>query len=208
MNNLIAEAWNQIWKNNECENESLGKELKEIEKAYSSIGRYYHNLDHITNMLKLSTVYSYAIEDIKTLQLAVFYHDIVYSSKRKDNEEKSALYAAKRLKNLDYENSLIEKCQQFILATKLHNNTLDNKDLDFLLDFDLELLSAPWQIYFDYTTKIRKEYSFYPDLVYKPGRKKVLEHFLKMDNIYKTHEFQEKSEFRAKENLSKELEML
>jgi predicted metal-dependent HD superfamily phosphohydrolase len=208
MDDLTKKIWMGIWMHSGNEGESIELGLKEIEKAYSSKGRYYHNMDHIANLLKLSLDYSNSIDDIGTLQLAVFYHDIVYLAKKKDNEEKSALFAEKSLKTLNYNENRIEKCKQFILATKTHNNVLNNNDLDYLLDFDLEILSAPWQGYFTYTKQVRKEYSFYPDIIYKPGRKKVLEHFLRMSDIYKTIEFREKYEKAARENLTRELEML
>jgi len=43
----------------------------------------------------------------------------------------------------------------------------------------------------------------YPDLVYNPGRKKVLNHFLAMDSIFKTDYFYNKFDRQAKENLRK-----
>jgi predicted metal-dependent HD superfamily phosphohydrolase len=50
--------------------------------------------------------------------------------------------------------------------------------------------------------------TIFPDFVYKPGRKKVLLHFLAMERIFKTDYFFHKFELLAKQNLQKELEML
>ncbi|MNJ03033.1 hypothetical protein D3C73_1632060 [compost metagenome] len=55
---------------------------------------------------------------------------------------------------------------------------------------------------------MRQEYAIYPDLVYNPGRKNVLLHFLAMDRIFKTDYFFEKYEKPARENLRKEAELL
>jgi predicted metal-dependent HD superfamily phosphohydrolase len=44
--------------------------------------------------------------------------------------------------------------------------------------------------------------------MYNPGRKKVLTHFLKMDNIYKTNEFSDRYEQNAKTNMQAELNSL
>ena len=75
-----------------------------------------------------------------------------------------------------------------ILATKDHqcNNVEDEK---WLIDFDLKILSKDWDAYQVYFEQIRKEYSIYPDFLYKPGRKKALEHFIKNDFIFQTEEF-------------------
>jgi len=56
--------------------------------------------------------------------------------------------------------------------------------------------------------KIRKEYKVYPDIIYKPGRRKVVQHFLAMERIYKTDYFFVRLEQQAKENLTKELTLL
>ena len=55
---------------------------------------------------------------------------------------------------------------------------------------------------------IRKEYAIYPDMLYNPGRKKVLQHFLTMDTIYKTAVYRDRYEQKAKENLQRELELI
>jgi predicted metal-dependent HD superfamily phosphohydrolase len=200
--------WRKIWDKSSNDNELIIKVWQEIENAYSKKVRYYHNLNHISKMLASSNHYKSNINDLKTLQLAIFYHDIVYSAKQKDNEEKSAMVAEKTLLNLKYPENLIEKCKQFILATKNHANFLNNSDLNYFLDFDLEILSAPWDEYLNYTQQIRKEYKIFPDILYKPGRKKVLEHFLNLDNIYKTKEYHDKFESLARQNLKQEIELL
>lgn len=56
----------------------------------------------------------------------------------------------------------------------------------------------------NYTKQIRKEYSIYPDFLYKPGRKKVLEHFLQLENIFKTDYFKTKYEVQARKNIESE----
>ena len=46
------------------------------------------------------------------------------------------------------------------------------------------------------------------DFLYKPGRKKVLQHFLDMENIFKTEYFRNKYENTARTNIRKELSQL
>ncbi|MGJ4745117.1 hypothetical protein ACQV5M_02045 [Leptospira sp. SA-E8] len=72
-----------------------------------------------------------------------------------------------------------------------------------------ELIRKSWEeIRSRYSKQIREEYDIYPDELYKPGRKKVLEYFLSMDSIFKTKEYREKKEKQARENLSWELGIL
>jgi predicted metal-dependent HD superfamily phosphohydrolase len=179
----------------------------EIEKHYRSKHRYYHTLQHIENMyIQLLTIKEH-ISDWDTLLFSLFYHDIIYKATAKDNEEQSAELAKKRMQQMAYPREKIQLCVQQILATKSHIASA-NADTNFFTDADLSILGADWPEYEQYTKAIRKEYAIYPDLLYKPGRRKVLQHFLGMERIYKTEFFKKKYEAVARENMQKEMKML
>jgi predicted metal-dependent HD superfamily phosphohydrolase len=176
----------------------------EIEIQYSQKGRYYHNLEHLDHMFsELELVKTY-ISDFSNICISVFYHDIIYDASSKNNEEKSAEYAKNRLRELNVEQKSIDQISDQILATKAHQKSA-NEDINYLLDVDLSILGKDTQTYLDYTKKIRKEYSIYPDLLYKPGRKKVLKHFLELENIFKTDYFKNKYENQTRINIEREL---
>ena len=180
---------------------------QEIEKSYSQKNRKYHNLLHLENMiLELENVKD-EISDYDALLFSVFYHDIIYKSTSKDNEEKSAEIAKKRLEKINISNERIIKIYNQILATKSHKKS-DDSDTNFLVDADLAILGKDWNVYENYVHQIRKEYSIYPNFLYNPGRKKVLIHFLEFDEIFKTGYFQEKYEKIARENIQREISIL
>lgn len=178
-----------------------------IAKNYNSSGRYYHNLSHLENLLASLTQHSEMIEDWDTVVFAVFYHDAVYNTIKQDNEEKSAQLAEKELTRIGYPAHRIQRCKQHILATKRHESGTDT-DTNLFTDADLSVLGADWDTYAVYYRNIRKEYAIYPDMLYNPGRKKVLQHFLAMDTIYKTAVYRDRYEQKAKENLQRELELI
>ncbi|MDQ0593559.1 putative metal-dependent HD superfamily phosphohydrolase [Chryseobacterium ginsenosidimutans] len=179
----------------------------EIEQKYLGKSRYYHNLDHLENMFSELDNVKDKIENFTNISFSVFYHDIIYDASSKSNEEKSAEFAKIRLEKLNVDQSSIERISEQIIATKTHQKSDDN-DTNYLLDADLSILGKDLESYINYTKKIRKEYSIYPDLLYKPGRKKVLLHFLKLENIFKTENFQEKYEVRARDNIQFEIASL
>jgi predicted metal-dependent HD superfamily phosphohydrolase len=180
---------------------------KEIETKYTEKGRYYHDLLHIERMFEEFEAIKDSISNFSLISFAVFYHDVIYDATSKSNEEKSASTAEKRLTELDLGKEEIAIISAQILATKSHQNS-ENSDINYLLDADLSVLGKDWETYLDYTQKIRKEYSIYPDFLYKPGRKKVLRHFLELESIFKTEYFKGKYEVQAKENIEKELQLL
>jgi len=184
-----------------------------IEKLWSTLYRHYtepfrayHNLTHLNELFNYLDIYSSEIENISEFSLAIFYHDIIYNVWKKDNEEKSADFAVKVLNQLKLQNVDTTKISAHILATKTH--TSNSSDMAFLIDFDLAILGQSWEMYLDYSKKIRTEYRTVPNIVYYKGRKKVLEHFLNKGSIYTTTIFINKYEDVARANLTHELELI
>jgi predicted metal-dependent HD superfamily phosphohydrolase len=177
----------------------------DLEKAYSKKSRYYHNLTHLEEMVFWFSKYKEQLQQPNEVLFSIFYHDYVYKVTKKDNELKSAEYAVALIKP----NHQLNKQLVFdlIVATQLHQHN-ENEDSNWLIDFDLKILSKDWEDYKIYFQQIRKEYSIYPDFLYNPGRKKALEHFLANKNIYQTQEFRTLFEAKARENIQKEIATL
>ncbi len=181
----------------------------EILTQYTHKNRYYHNLSHINNMLSQLSEVKSKIERIDILKFAIWYHDIIYKSTKKDNEEKSALFAKKRLKSSYLDEKDIKNIQNLIISTKNHQIVLNkNEDNAYLLDLDLSVLGTDWKTYKSYIQNIRKEYKIYPNFMYNPARKKVLIYFLERETLYFTDFFKSKLENQARNNLQKEIKLL
>lgn len=190
------------------DDEVLIKELwLEIETHYSGKERYYHTLGHLDHLLKQVTAVKSELTDWNTILFTLFYHDVIYDALKSDNEEKSAELAEKRMQQLQVPSKIIASCNEQILATKSHIKS-ENPDTNYFTDADLSVLGQDWEVYSAYFNHVRKEYAVYPDLIYNPGRKKVLQHFLDMERIFKTDYFFEKYEEQARENLEKEMSVL
>ncbi|CAH0234479.1 hypothetical protein [Chryseobacterium sp. Bi04] len=189
-------------------NQALIQSLwKEIEKKHSEKGRYYHNLSHLENMFQELERVKSNISDFSAISFSVFYHDFMYEATSNSNEEKSAAAAEKRLKEIGLPYDTILTISKQILATKSHQRSED-EDTNYLLDADLSILGKDLETYLVYTNMIRKEYSIYPDFLYKPGRKKVLQHFLELESIFKTEYFKDRYEIQAKNNIAAEIQLL
>ena len=171
----------------------------EIEKKYNSAGRYYHTTTHLEKLIDELNSCKHLIADRDTLLFSVFYHDIIYNVLKSNNEEKSADLAMKRLSITEFPVVRIASCKEQILATKSHLVS-NSQDTNLLTDADLSVLGQPSDVYEQYCNQIRKEYSIYPGIVYKPGRKKVLIPFLNMEKIFKTSFFYNKYELQARAN--------
>lgn len=177
----------------------------DLEQVYSAKSRHYHNLTHLDEMITLYEIHNSQLQFRDEVLYAIFYHDYVYKVTRKDNELKSAEHA---LSILPF-NTTLNKLLVFdmICATQLHQHN-ETEDINWLIDFDLKILSKDWEDYKIYCNQIRKEYKIYPNILYKPGRKKALLHFLENPSIYQTELFKTKYEAKARENIQKEISTL
>jgi predicted metal-dependent HD superfamily phosphohydrolase len=179
----------------------------EIAKAYQSKGRHYHSLQHLDHLYHHLTEMKGYIQNWHSVVFSLFYHDFVYNAARSDNEAKSSEVAALHLQQLQVPADLIQYCEAQILATKLHELSKD-EDTNYFTDADLSILGQDSETYTNYCQNVRKEYSIYPDLLYRPGRRKVVKHFLAMPRIYKTEFGYIHWEAQARINLQRELTIL
>lgn len=141
--------------------------------AYSSEGRFYHSLEHLDELFsKLTTL---GVGNVSNeLILSIFFHDYTYNPKAHDNEEQSVnIFKAFATKN-KISPTTIDTVTEFILATKSHQNTLANAELDLFLDLDLSILGASQARFNRYEKEIRREYSFVPEEIYKPERARIM----------------------------------
>jgi predicted metal-dependent HD superfamily phosphohydrolase len=178
--------------------------------GYGEPHRAYHTTAHIAALLDLLTVHGAAARDPNALRLAILYHDVVYDPRRSDNEAVSANVAQRDLTALNVEAALLARVVQLVLATQhgAHVTDAADTDLALLLDLDLSVLAAAPSDYDAYAAAIRHEYAHVPGLLYRPGRRRVLQKFLDADQLYLTPALQAAWEHRARANLVREIKQL
>jgi len=203
---MIKQEFLESLNNNTSDSEQQLTMWSEIQKNYSEPNRYYHNLTHMNAMLTELKILRKKFSNWDTIIFAIAYHDLVYDTLKSNNEELSAETATERLISISFPEKLISFCSHLILSTKKHESS--DVETNLFIDADLSILGSDSETYMLYAKQIRREYSIFPDLVYNPGRKKMLTHFLNMSNIYKSEEFSKKYELRARANLRAELSSL
>lgn len=174
-------------------------------KAYSSQERYYHNLVHIQKILGIVKRLEPLADNFLAVQMAAWFHDVVYDAKSPKNEEKSAEYASSSLSKLGIPPTIINNVVKMILNTKNHQASPEDIDSHILLDADLSIFGSEESEYIAYSQAIRQEYSWVPDSEYKIARKRILHNFLEQDRIYFTDKIFNLLERKARENISNEM---
>ncbi|MBE9007505.1 hypothetical protein IQ259_21150 [Fortiea sp. LEGE XX443] len=180
----------------------------QLVEAYSTAGRYYHTLQHIHYVLNKIQILQAHTKDLLAVQLAAWFHDVVYDTHSQDNEERSAEYACQLLNSLKIPMSQITTVKRLILNTKYHQASEDDIDSQILLDADLAILAAASVDYQEYANAIRQEYAWVAETEYIKGRKQVLEKFLQRQRMYFTPFMFEVAEQSARANLQAEIQSL
>jgi predicted metal-dependent HD superfamily phosphohydrolase len=199
---LLRNKWRHLLKSFKVDEKIINQTWSELVTAYSSEGRYYHNLKHIQEVLQIVDKL-----DESSLKLAAWFHDIIYDTQRHDNEEKSAEYASDLLSLLNIPDLIINNTCRLILTTKHHQ--VEVNDLDqVLIDADLAILGSNRKRYSEYMQAIRFEYIWVPEQEYITARKRVLTSFLERAYIFHTPELFSQLEATARQNIEGEIMLL
>jgi len=178
----------------------IEKGFKNLIQHYAEKHRYYHTIEHIKTSLNLFDKVKNNLTDPTSIEIALWFHDVIYIPRKNNNEEKSAELAISFLQALGFDQYRIQKIETLILLTK-HPSKPNSKDEKFLIDIDLSVLGTTTEHYHHYELCIRKEYRFVPDYLYKKGRSKLLNSFLSLNTIYQTDYFRNNFEVQARNNL-------
>ena len=181
------------------------KVFQNLVTAYSHPERHYHNLKHIQHVLATIHEMKFLANNFGAIQLAAWFHDLVYQPQAKDNEAKSAIYTEAILSQLKIAPVTIQLVRQMILDTRTHKAHADNLDSAILLDADLSILGSSPKQYQTYAAAIRQEYAWLSEREYRVGRTKALTNFLTRDKIYATKFLSSQLEQQAKLNLATEI---
>jgi predicted metal-dependent HD superfamily phosphohydrolase len=205
----LAASWQQLTAPFTPDEALRRAALQQLAAAYEAPGRHYHTLTHIQALLEAVHEAPTPLHDAEVVQLAVWFHDAVYSPLRSDNEERSAVLAREFLTQTTLAPDRISRVVLLIERTKDHTQPQpDDPDLHFFLDADLQILGAPPAEYEQYAHQIRQEYRLVPGPLYRRGRRAVLQNMLAAATLYCTEYFQNKLDARARQNLQRELDDL
>ncbi len=202
----ISERWNS-W------NERRGQ-FQSLASLYGNPARKYHTLRHIAEGLSDLQEVKRQVENPLALTLAWIYHDGVYDTLKKDNEQQSAALLENDCVVLHFPNSFIKYAKDLVLLTEhFRSPPLSLRvDQQIMLDTDLAILGSSENRFRQYCNGIQQEYQWAVDQfgleIYSQRRAKVLESFEQRSPLYHTPFFREKYEARAKENLRKEIKQL
>ncbi len=162
---------------------------KTVIVAYSQEHRHYHTLSHVSTMLDLLDEQRENVQHADAVELAIWFHDVVYDPRRNDNETESGRMFSHFSNELKLNRNICTHVQTMIDATIGHKlptglNQEEIRTAAFFLDCDLHILSTEAAVYNRYAHDIRKEYNHFDDDTYRKGRISVLQTLVSRDKLY------------------------
>lgn len=181
--------------------------FEQLVTAYARPDRHYHDLRHIAGCLAELNNTGQSPTNPQALELAIWFHDVVYDGRRQDNEERSADVAEAALRRLGVEEILRREVRELILLTR-HDKVPPTIDGKLMVDIDLAGLGVAAEVFDANGLAIRQEYSHVSDAEFRRGRATLLGRFLERPRIYYTDAFHDRYEKQARANLGRALAAL
>lgn len=175
--------------------------------CYSEPHRKYHTMQHLNECFAhLESLRSIA-ERPAEVELALWFHDAIYKTSKKDNEERSAEWARESALAGGLSNDQAGRIFDLVTVTK-HNAVPAGRDAEVLVDADLGILGADPARFDEYEGQVREEYPWVPGPLYRRERRRILQEFANRPSIYCTDHFRAKFEAQARDNIARSLARL
>lgn len=166
---------------------------------YGEPHRHYHTWSHVLACLDArERIAPFAPIEV---DVALWFHDVIYDPRAHDNEERSAALMLAEL------GDSAKPAVPLVLATK-HSAVPDTEEARIVVDADLSILGADVATFDTYEHAVRQEYAFVPDDAFRAGRAHVLQSFLDRATIFSTQPARDLWERQARENMTRSLTRL
>ncbi|MFP3507149.1 hypothetical protein [Burkholderia sp. SIMBA_062] len=169
-----------------------------LARCYAEPARHYHTLLHVRRCLRHLDLARGAIPEPDAVELALWFHDVIFVPGAQDNEQRSADWFRRQA------DGRIRACDPvcaMILATT-HAGVATEPDTRFVRDIDLAVLGASRSRFREDGRRLRAERPDLDDRAYDRLERAILRGLLERPRIYLTDFFYTRCEARARGNLS------
>ena len=174
---------------------------------YEEPHRRYHTVQHLDECFARLDEASVPVAHPYEVELALWFHDAVYDTRRPDNEAQSAALARSEGARAGLPEAVLARLDGLIFATR-HDASPVTPDATLLVDVDLAILGAPVDRFDEYERQVQAEYAWVPEPIFRRKRREILEGFLSRPHLFGTEVFRARFEDAARPNLSRSIRAL
>jgi predicted metal-dependent HD superfamily phosphohydrolase len=196
------ERWRELWR--QLHGNAEPKLYNELVSRYREPHRRYHTTRHLDECFEKLDEGRGLARHPAEVELALWFHDAIYDTRRQDNEQQSADWARTSAGHAGISSEAAERVHALIMTTR-HEALPSGADAELLVDVDLSILGAAPERFDEYERQVREEYSWVPDFVFRRKRAQILRGFLARPAIFSTPHFRGRYERQARANLERSL---
>jgi predicted metal-dependent HD superfamily phosphohydrolase len=141
------------------------------------------------------------VDDADAVEMAIWFHDVVYAPGAADNEHRSAAFF-ERAAGASLEPGFIRTVSRLILATT-HRGAPRGRDEELIRDIDLAGIGSPWQRFLSDSRSLRAEQAEATDALFYAGKLRFLKALRDRRTIYFTEFFHARFETVARRNIER-----
>lgn len=177
-----------------------GEAFAELVRHYSQSHRRYHTPVHINHCLNQFAAASSLLALPDAVELAVWFHDVIYDVPTVGNEQRSAEFYLHCMGDAAPE-ALNQAVYQLIMVTD-HRQLPVSDDEKFMVDIDLSSFGLPLSRMLRDSVDVRGEFPSLGDDEFYPAQLKFLQSLLERDHFCFTSFFRERHEQSARDNIA------
>jgi predicted metal-dependent HD superfamily phosphohydrolase len=181
--------------------------LSALEVSYAEPARAYHTAEHIRDCLAQFDPSRHTALRPDEVEAGIWFHDAVYLPGASDNEDRSADLARTTLAQAGAALEVTRRIAELVLTSQ-HLAIPEEPDAALLCDIDLSILGRTPEVFDEFERRIRQEYAWVPEPVYRGARAEILAGFLRRRSIFQTDFFRDRYEAPARANLTRILKEL
>ena len=167
--------------------------------------RTYHGRTHLLAVLEALDLLTEPADPPRTVLLAAWFHDAVYSGIAGQDEEESARLAEERLAHAGLPAAEVDEVARLVRMTADHQPEAGDGAAALLSDADLSVLGGDPAAYARYLAAVRQDFAHIGDDDFAAGRAAVVRQLLELDPLFHTQRGRELWLDAARRNLQSEL---
>ena len=180
---------------------------RQIVKGYGEPQRRYHTLAHVAHCLTQFDHCKSLARNPDALEIAVWFHDVIFEPGRPDNEALSArLY--QDLSAGIHANEMRQLIDRLIMATLHDGSSLGDADASYMVDIDLSSFGLDWDAFLLDSQNLREENPNLSDSDYYRKLRKFHSSLLARPRFFLSDFFYQRYEQQARDNVSRYLEQV
>ena len=203
---LDRERFKSLWARSRADHRCGEAEavFDEVARLYSDASRHYHTPEHVAHCLRQFDAASPYMDEPDAVELALWFHDVIYDIHADDNELRSA-QLFDRLAGASMPPELKKLVHELIMVTT-HDGLPRTADERFMVDIDLSSFGLPWEEFLRDSAAVRAEFGDMPDDAFYPRQREFMRKLLSRPSFCFTDFFRARHEDQARENIRRTIE--